>query len=80
MKWDWPLLDAWLDCGLFQIQTALWRTAWHSDSRDYVVLEFRILRKWGLRFRLYDASFRIAKRQSMAESTSGKLPLVSKIK
>lgn len=81
MKIDWPYLDAWFDCGLFQIQTALWRTAWHTDSREYVILDFRILRKWGLRFRLYDTSLRIMERNApkMKDAEYGKLDRISRI-
>lgn len=79
MRWDWPLLDAWLDCGLFQIQTGIWRVAWNMDCRDYVILEFRVLRKWGLRFRLYDTGMRMMQRKSMKDATDGKLPLVSRL-
>lgn len=82
MKWQWPLLDAWLDCGLFQIQTAVWRTCWNQDAREYLILEFRILRKWGLRFRLYDTGMRMFQRSAlkMKDATDGALPIVGKIK
>lgn len=63
MKIDIPYIDAWLDCWLFQIQTALWRKSWHSDCMEYVVLEFRILRKWGFRLRLWDTSIRMFERK-----------------
>jgi len=82
MKWDWPLLDAWFDCGLLQVQTAVWRTAWHQDCRDYVILDVHILRKWGFRFRLYDTGMRIAERgrRKMKDATEGKLPWFSRFK
>lgn len=63
MKIDWPYLDAWFDCGLFQIQTGLWRKSFNADCMEYTVLEFRILRKWGFRLRLYDTSMRIFERK-----------------
>lgn len=77
MKIDWPYLDVWFDCWLFQLQTAIWRTAWHIDCREYVILEFRILRKWGFRVRLYETGLRIAERRpklEMKDATHGKLP------
>jgi hypothetical protein len=81
MKIDLPYLDAWFDCWLIQIQTAIWRTAWHSDCRDYVILDCRILRKWGFRFRLYDTGIRMfernARKLKMKDATHGQLPLVS---
>lgn len=57
LRWR-PLLDAWLDVGLFQIQTGVWREQWHMDAVDYLILEVRLLRKWGFRFRLYDTAMR----------------------
>jgi hypothetical protein len=65
--WLWPvrwrpLLDAWIDVGLFQIQTGVWREAWHNDCVDYLILEFRLLRKWGFRLRLYDTAMRKTER------------------
>ena len=70
-----PYLDAWFDCGLFQAQTAIWRTAWHTDCKEYVVLEFRILRKWAFRVRLYDTGMRMMERKNlkMKDATDGKL-------
>lgn len=61
--WLWPirwrpLLDAWVDVGLLQIQTGIWRYQWHQDSIDYLILEIRLLRKWGFRLRLYDTGIR----------------------
>ena len=72
-----PYLDAWFDCGLFQAQTAIWRTAWNTDCKEYVVLEFRVLRKWGFRIRLYDTGMRMMERKNlkMKDATEGKLAL-----
>ena len=53
-----PMLDAWLDIGLLQISTAVWREAIYNDCTDYLYLEFRVLRKWGFRVRLYDPAMR----------------------
>ena len=82
MKIDLPYLDAWFDCGLFQMQTAIWRTSWHSDCKDYVILEFRILRKWGFRIRLYETAMRIMERNNpkMKDATDGKLTWGSLLK
>ena len=65
--WLWPvrwrpLLDAWIDVGLFQIETGIWREQWHQDARDYLVLQVRILRRWGFRIRLYDTAIRSMER------------------
>lgn len=59
LRWR-PLLDFWIDIGLLQVSTALWREAIWNDSRDYLFLEVRLLRKWGFRVRLYDTAMRIA--------------------
>jgi hypothetical protein len=61
--WLWPvrwrpLLDAWIDVGLFQIQTAIWREQLYMDAFEYLIVEFRLLRKWGFRLRLYDTAER----------------------
>ena len=53
-----PMLDAWVDIGLLQIATAVWREAIWNDSTDYLYLEIRVLRKWGFRVRLYDTAMR----------------------
>ena len=53
-----PMLDAWLDIGLLQVGTAVWREAIWNDSTDYLYLEFSVLRKWGFRLRLYDTAMR----------------------
>ena len=61
--WFWPLrwrplLDAWVDIGLLQVQTSVWREQFNFDGIDYMIVEVRILRKWGFRFCLYDTSMR----------------------
>lgn len=57
LRWR-PLLDAWLDIGLLQIQTVVWRDAIWNDCTDYLILDIRLLRKWGFRVRLYDTAMR----------------------
>lgn len=61
LKWR-PLLDVWIDVGLLQIQTSLWRDNLNFDGREYVIVDARLLRKWGFRFRLYDTAMRIMDR------------------
>ncbi len=63
MKIEWPYLDAWIDIGWFQAHTALWRKAVYNDCMDYLVLEVRIARKWGFRFRLWDSYMRMFERK-----------------
>jgi hypothetical protein len=82
MKIDLPYLDAWFDCWLFQVQTVLWRTRWDTDCRDYVILEFRILRKWGFRLRLYDTGMRIFERKhgmTMDQAREGKIARMTRL-
>lgn len=57
LRWR-PLLDCWIDVYLFQLNTAVWRENWNSYSTDYLIVEGRVLRKWGFRFRLYDTAMR----------------------
>lgn len=57
LKWR-PMLDCWLDIGLLQISTAVWREAIWNDCKDYLYLEIRVLRTWGFRIRLYDTAMR----------------------
>ena len=57
-----PMLDAWVDIGILQIATAVWREAIWNDCTDYLYLEIRVLRKWGFRVRLYDTAMRRAER------------------
>lgn len=58
MKLWRPLLDFWVDIYLLQIQTSIWREVWHQDHTEYLILEIRVLRKWGFRIRLYDTALR----------------------
>jgi hypothetical protein len=61
LKWR-PLLDAWVDVGLFQIETAIWREQYGSNTQDYIIVQFYLLRKWGFHFRLYQTAERIVDR------------------
>ncbi len=56
-KWR-PMFDAWIDIGILQVATAVWREAIWNDCTDYLFLEIRVLRKWGFRIRLYDTAQR----------------------
>lgn len=54
MKIPRPTFDLYLDLGILLIHTALWRDAWESDSRDYVMVHFEVWRTQIFRFRLYE--------------------------
>lgn len=57
MMWK-PLLDLWIDVWLLQVRTCVMCELLNCDAIEYLFLEFRVLRKWGFRVRLYDTGIR----------------------